>query len=97
MVAALDAACEAVGRDPRTIRRSAEAMVEPGAAAAPDDDRSVRGSWDDPLRGSPEAIAAGLRQYRDLGIDHVQVQLRPNRIESILGFGAVLDALRGAD
>jgi hypothetical protein len=32
-----------------------------------------------------------------LRIGHVQVQLRTSRIESILGFGAVLDAPRRAD
>jgi probable F420-dependent oxidoreductase len=96
MLAALEAACEAVGRDPRTIRRSAEAMVEIGAAARPDDDLEARGSWDDPLRGSPDEIAAGLRRYRDLGLDHVQVQLRPNRVESVRAFAPVIEALAGA-
>jgi hypothetical protein len=68
-------------------------MVEIGAVAAADDDLDARGSWDDPLRGSPEAVAAGLRRYRDLGIDHVQVQLRPNRVESVRAFRPVIEAL----
>ena len=83
MLAALDAACAAVRSRPRELRRSAEAMVEIGGDGRPDDEPDARGSWDDPLRGSPSAIAAGLRRYRDLGIDHVQVQLRPNRLESV--------------
>jgi len=94
MVAAMDAACVAAGRDPISIRRSAEAMVEIGAPADAGDDLDVRGSWDDPLRGSPEAIAGGLRRYRDLGMSHVQVQLRPNRVESVRAFAPVVEALR---
>ena len=94
MASLLDAACGEVARDPGTIRRSAEAMVEIGAAADPDDDLETRGSWDDPLRGTPEQIAAGLRRYGALGMDHVQVQLRPNRVESVRAFAPVAEALR---
>lgn len=94
MARLLDEACAAVGRDPATIRRSAEAMVEIGAHGEPGDDLEVRGSWDDPLRGTPTEIAAGLRRYAALGMDHVQVQLRPNRIESVRAFGPVIEFLR---
>ncbi|HET7830324.1 MAG TPA: LLM class flavin-dependent oxidoreductase [Candidatus Limnocylindrales bacterium] len=97
---ALDVALDAVGRDRASIRRSAEAMVRPGApndvhdadhaGTAPDD----RGSGDRPLTGSPEAIAAGLRRYFDLGCDHVQVQLRPNSPDGVRAFAPVFDALR---
>jgi alkanesulfonate monooxygenase SsuD/methylene tetrahydromethanopterin reductase-like flavin-dependent oxidoreductase (luciferase family) len=95
MAALLDEACAVVGRDPAMIRRSAEAMVEVGVEAAPGDDPEVRGSWDDPLRGTPAEIAAGLRRYAELGMDHVQVQLRPNRVESVRAFAPVLEGLRG--
>jgi hypothetical protein len=69
-------------------------MVEIGAEVAPGDDLETRGSWDDPLRGTPEQIATGLRRYAELGMDHVQVQLRPNRVESVLAFAPVIEALR---
>jgi probable F420-dependent oxidoreductase len=94
MIEALDEALAAAGRDPSSIGRSAETMVEIGAEASPDDDPDRRGSWDDPIRGTATEIAAGLRRYRDLGMDHVQVQLRPNRIESVREFAAVVEALR---
>ncbi len=94
MLGALEDACGAAGRDPRSIRRSAEALVEIGAEALPDDDPDTRGSWDDPIRGTAEQIAAGLRRYRDLGVDHVQVQLRPNRLSSVEAFAPVMEALR---
>jgi hypothetical protein len=69
-------------------------MVEIGARAAPDDDPDARGSWDDPLRGSPVQVAAGLRRYWDLGMDHVRGELRPSCVESVSAFGRVIEALR---
>jgi probable F420-dependent oxidoreductase len=94
MLAALDEACAAVGRAAPSIRRSAEALVEIGADAAADDDLDRRGSWDEPMRGTPAQIATGLRRYRALGVDHLQIQLRPNRIESVEAFAPVIEALR---
>ncbi|MEO8273472.1 MAG: LLM class flavin-dependent oxidoreductase [Chloroflexota bacterium] len=72
MLAALDAACEAAGRDPRTLARSAETLVETG------DGFDVG------------AVADRLRRYADLGISHVQVQLRPNSIEGVRAFAPVV-------
>ena len=51
------------------------------------------GSWERPFAGTPAAIAAGLTRYRDLGFDHVQVQLRPNTVASVTAFAPVLEAL----
>lgn len=94
MLDALDAALAAAGRDPASIRRSAEAMVEPAGPDAPSgDDPETRGTWERPLTLSPEVIAAGLRRYVALGCDHVQVQLRPNTLESVHAFAPVLAAL----
>ena len=59
-------------------------------ATAPD----ALGNGDHPLTGTPEAVAAGLRRYFDLGCDHVQVQLRPNSLEGVRAFAPVLEALR---
>ena len=96
MLAALDAALDAVGRDRASIRRSAEAMVRPGVDPSTDDGTAPdeRGSGDHPLTGSPEAVAAGLRRYFELGCDHVQVQLRPNSPDGVRAFAPVLDVLR---
>lgn len=73
MVEALDAACATAGRDPKTLARSAETLVETGAGF------------------DPAAAAAHLRRYGELGMDHVQVQLRPNSIESVRAFAPVFD------
>ena len=99
MLAKLDAALEAVGREPASIRRSAEAMVRPGVGSPGADAQTpttpeAHGSGEHPLTGTPEAVAAGLRRYFDLGCDHIQVQLRPNSLEGVRAFAPVVDALR---
>ena len=89
ILGALDAACHAIGRDPRSVMRSAEALVrtvDPGDGATPEERE---------LRGDPDAIAASLRQYQALGMDHVQVQLRPNSLEG--GNAGVAPGHRGAE
>ncbi len=78
MLAAVDAACAAAGRDPRTLARSAETLVETGEGF------------------DPAAVAAHLRRYADLGIAHVQVQLRPNSIVGVRAFAPVIEALAPA-
>jgi probable F420-dependent oxidoreductase len=78
MLAKVDAACAAVGRDPRTLARSAETLVETGAGV------------------DSEAVAARLRRYGELGIAHVQVQLRPNSMVGVRAFAPVIDALSRA-
>ena len=75
MVAKVDAACAAVGRDPGTLARSAETLVETGAGLG------------------PEAVVARLRRYGELGIGHVQVQLRPNSIDGVRAFAPILEAI----
>jgi alkanesulfonate monooxygenase SsuD/methylene tetrahydromethanopterin reductase-like flavin-dependent oxidoreductase (luciferase family) len=99
MLAKLDEALAGVGRDPGSIRRSAEAMVRPGTASSETDADTPTapdglGSGDHPLTGTPEAIATGLRRYFDLGCDHVQVQLRPNALEGVRAFAPVVEVLR---
>ena len=37
----------------------------------------------------PAAAVAHLRRYAELGIDHVQVQLRPNSIVGVRAFAPV--------
>ena len=87
----VDAVCHEVGRDPAEIERSVSIMVdqtgtrEIGASMKPDQA--------DPLTGSPEEIAAGIRAFADEGISHIQLYFVPNTIESIGRFGSVLELL----
>jgi probable F420-dependent oxidoreductase len=85
LLEALEQACHDVGRDPTTITRSVEVLVRTLAADTPPEDREIR--------GDPEAIATGLRRFADLGIDHLQVQLRPNSLPGVEAFAPVIDAL----
>jgi len=72
-VAALDSACERVGRDPRSIRRSVQAMF-----FLVDDDATVEklrkvAPADRSIIGSLTVIADAIDAYRDLGFDEVIV------------------------
>jgi probable F420-dependent oxidoreductase len=89
LMRAVDEACGAVGRDPATLTRSAEALVRTIAATAdePPDDQEVR--------GEPSAIAERLLEYSAVGVDHLQIQLRPNSVEAVRDFGRVIESLRG--
>ena len=86
-LAALEAACIEVGRDPATIGRSAGIVVEPtafsGAAA-------VLGV---PIRGSATEIADGLRTFQAGGFDHLEVVLWPPTLAALDAMGPVLSLL----
>lgn len=87
----VDALCREVGRDPATLERTVSIMVdqtgtrEIGASMKPD--------TADPLSGSPEEIAAGIRAFAAQGISHIQLYFVPNTMRSIERFGRVLEIL----
>ena len=65
------AACEAEGRDPATLEVTVGLTLdtEPGAGGRP-----ISG---DALPADVDAVAAAFDAWRDLGVGHVQVDLRP--------------------
>ena len=65
------AACEAEGRDPATLEVTVGVTI--------DTERAVGGrpGAADALPPEPDAIARALDAWRDLGVGHVQVDLRP--------------------
>ena len=83
--AKLDAACDAVGRDPATLARSAGVFVDLPLAPG-------REGWG-ALAGSPEELAEGLRAYAQAGFGHVQVWLEPGTAAGIEAFAPVLERL----
>lgn len=89
MIPKVNEACRAAGRDPATLTKSAEALVRvlPQAADRPPEERE--------LRGEPAELAAALQEYADLGVDELQIQLRPNNLEGVFAFAPVLEALSG--
>jgi alkanesulfonate monooxygenase SsuD/methylene tetrahydromethanopterin reductase-like flavin-dependent oxidoreductase (luciferase family) len=88
LMARVDAACEAAGRDPATLQRMAEILVSfPDGRAE---------TWTDmpPISGSTEEMAASLQEYIDLGFDYLNLWIEPNDISGIERFAPVIEALR---
>jgi alkanesulfonate monooxygenase SsuD/methylene tetrahydromethanopterin reductase-like flavin-dependent oxidoreductase (luciferase family) len=86
-LAALEAACLEVGRDPGTIGRSAGIVVEP---------TSVTGSAEAfgiPVRGSAEEIADGFRAFRAGGFTHLEVMLWPPTLAALDAMAPVVELL----
>jgi hypothetical protein len=77
-----------VGRDPATLTRTVSLLV------------NMHGKTDvhvarlgTPLTGSAEEIAATLREFAGLGVEHVQVWLYPGSVAHIEAFAPVLELL----
>jgi alkanesulfonate monooxygenase SsuD/methylene tetrahydromethanopterin reductase-like flavin-dependent oxidoreductase (luciferase family) len=83
-LAALDAACVLVGRDPGTPIRTATVAV--GVLGQ----RPALGVG---IVGTPREIADALRAFGQMGITHLQVMLTPNTLAGIDAFACVLDVL----
>lgn len=73
---AVDRACVDVGRDPTKVRRTAAVYVRlsrgQGRNAGSDEKTQAA-----PIAGSHEEIAAGLAEFADAGMHHLQVVLDP--------------------
>ncbi|MEZ4573297.1 MAG: LLM class flavin-dependent oxidoreductase [Thermomicrobiales bacterium] len=87
----IDAACREVGRDPATLERTVSIMVD--QTGTREIGNSMKPSTAEPLTGSPEEIAGGIRAFAAEGISHIQLYFVPNTIQSIERFGAVLEIL----
>jgi alkanesulfonate monooxygenase SsuD/methylene tetrahydromethanopterin reductase-like flavin-dependent oxidoreductase (luciferase family) len=84
----VDAACEAVGRDPATLRRTVALLVNlPVAGTGP-----VRPE-EEPLVGSPDVLAAAFRDFARAGIEHVQLLLNPNTVAGLEALAPTLELL----
>lgn len=86
-LAALEAACAEVGRDPASIGRSAGVAVEP---------TSVSGAAEvlgEPIRGSAIAIADAFRAFEGAGFDHLEVVLWPPTLPALDAMAPVLELL----
>jgi alkanesulfonate monooxygenase SsuD/methylene tetrahydromethanopterin reductase-like flavin-dependent oxidoreductase (luciferase family) len=86
-LAALEAACREVGRDPASIGRSAGIFVEPTAITGAADAMAI------PLRGSAEEIADGLRAFGAGGFTQIEILLWPRTLAALEAMAPVLELL----
>jgi alkanesulfonate monooxygenase SsuD/methylene tetrahydromethanopterin reductase-like flavin-dependent oxidoreductase (luciferase family) len=88
-LAALEAACLEVGRDPASIGRSAGIIVEPTEITGAAEALAV------PVRGSAEEIADRIREFRDGGFTQVEILLWPRTLAALEAMAPVLELLDG--
>jgi alkanesulfonate monooxygenase SsuD/methylene tetrahydromethanopterin reductase-like flavin-dependent oxidoreductase (luciferase family) len=85
--AAGDAACEAIGRDPATLGRTASVVINLPMAQRQGDQSETSAD------GQHEKIAHLLRAYAQEGLSHVRLWLVPNTIAALEWFAPVLALL----
>jgi alkanesulfonate monooxygenase SsuD/methylene tetrahydromethanopterin reductase-like flavin-dependent oxidoreductase (luciferase family) len=85
----LDAVCADIGREPASIGRMAEAVVQLPGGPEPE--------WMDGhvTRGTLDEIAAELSQYCEQGAGQLMVWIEPNSVEGIERFAPILKRLKG--
>lgn len=86
-LAAFEAACAEVGRDPATIGKSAGIVVEP---------TSVGGSeavFGPPIRGTADEIADSLRAFGRAGFTNVELVLWPPTVPALDALAPVIELL----
>ena len=86
-MAAVDAACAEVGRDPATLVRTAG-----GNIAMP----GYTGRRPDPIEGSDAQIAEMIARFRDLGIQHFVAGLDPCTPQSLERFARILEMVEAS-
>ena len=86
-LAALEAACAEVGRDPATIGKSAGIVVEPTSVTGSE---AVLGT---PIRGAPEQIADALRAFGTAGFTNVELLVWPPTPAALNALAPVLELL----
>ncbi len=77
-LARIQEACNAVGRDPATL--GVTALI---GLWFPDLQANQPGFFDSPLTGKAEEIAAAMRGYAELGVEHIMFQCEPYTPEAI--------------
>jgi probable F420-dependent oxidoreductase len=85
-------ACGAVGRDPATL--GVTALI---GLWFPDLQVSQPSFFDNPLTGTVEEIAAAMRGYAELGVQHIMFQCEPYTPEALRRLSEALRLYRGTE
>lgn len=88
LLARLDEACAALGRDPASVRRSVDIIAAPTGEI----DHGLS-YMDVPLHGRPEEMAAQLAAFGEEGIAEVRTYLYPQSLETVRAMEPVLRGL----
>jgi len=83
------AACEAAGRDPAAIGRSAGIVVEPTPFTGAAEAVAV------PISGTAEEIADAIRAFGGVGYPQVELLLWPPTLEALEAMAPVVELLDG--
>jgi alkanesulfonate monooxygenase SsuD/methylene tetrahydromethanopterin reductase-like flavin-dependent oxidoreductase (luciferase family) len=94
VIKAVDAACDKVGRDAATLKRTIMLLVDlPGSEAGAEWLRRFRCFSKQPASGTPEQLAELLQTFARDGVHQVQLWLEPNTMAGIDAFAPVLEIL----
>jgi alkanesulfonate monooxygenase SsuD/methylene tetrahydromethanopterin reductase-like flavin-dependent oxidoreductase (luciferase family) len=86
----LDEACAAAGRDPASLERTATIQV------SFNEEESGDGSAEEqPLFGTPEALAEAFRGFAPEGISHLHLVLTPGTEASLEALAPAIEILDG--
>ena len=85
-------ACSAVGRDPGTV--GITALI---GLWFPDLQANKPSFFDNPLTGSVEEIAAAMRGFAELGVQHIMFQCEPYSLEARQRLTEALQLYRGRE
>ena len=86
-LAAFEAACEAMGRDPASVGKSAGIVVESTSMSGAAEVLAV------PVRGSADEIADAFRAFRAAGFTQLEVLLWPRNLAALEAMAPVLERL----
>lgn len=86
-LAAFEAACAEVGRDPGTIGRSAGVVVAPLAT------KEYVGGFGTAITGSAESIAGAFRSFREAGFTQLEFLIEPQTMAALDALAPVLQLL----
>lgn len=86
--ASLEAACHAIGRDPKDVETTAGIVIR--------DPSVTRANGPDALAGTVEEIADGFAAWRDEGVAEVMCRLEPPSLQIVEAIADAANRVRGA-